>query len=479
MFNSIHRFLTIAVISALATSPAIALDNGIYTISSIVSNKLVEVTGGSTANGANVVQWSDNGGTHQRWAINNEGSGYVSIINVKSNKAMEVYNFSTSDGANVAQWEYWGGDPQLWSVTDHGNGVVSFINKHSGKALDLYNFDTANGANIAQWGYWGGDAQRWRLALTGSSSGGSSSSGNNNIPPDTSTTNGATNHWPISGNLGTHDPTIAYENGRWYVFQTGPGIYGKTSSDGLYWDGIPSVFPNGLSWWRNYVPNQSGTDVWAPDVKHYNGRVWMYYSVSTFGSRVSVIGLASKSNLASGSWRDDGMVIATNTSNNYNAIDPDLVIDASGNPWLTFGSWNSGIKLTRLNSSTMKPTGSLYSIASRSGGIEAPTIIYRQGYYYLFVSVGTCCAGVNSTYRILYGRSSSITGPYVDKNGTNMMSGGGSVLDAGNSRWVGPGGQDIANTDVIVRHAYDASDNGNAKMLISTLNWDSSGWPRY
>jgi len=93
--------------------------------------------------------------------------------------------------------------------------------------------------------------------------------------------------------------------------------------------------------------------------------------------------------------------------------------------------------------------------------------------------VGTCCQGVNSTYQIRYGRSASITGPYVDRSGVNMMSGGGTLLDGGNDRWRGPGGQDIAGTSVIVRHAYDAQDNGNAKLLISNLNWDSDGWPRY
>ena len=127
----------------------------------------------------------------------------------------------------------------------------------------------------------------------------------------------------------------------------------------------------------------------------------------------------------------------------------------------------------------MKPTGSLYSIASRGGGIEAPSIVLRNGYYYLFVSTGTCCQGVNSTYQIRYGRSTSITGPYVDKSGVNMMNGGGTLLDGGNDRWRGPGGQDIAGTSVIVRHAYDAQDNGNAKLLISNLNWDADGWPRY
>lgn len=294
-----------------------------------------------------------------------------------------------------------------------------------------------------------------------------------------SSSGGSEYHWPITGNLGTHDPTIINENGTWWQFQTGPGIYGKVSRNGgLNWEPLASVLSSKLSWWSQYVPNQVGTDVWAPDVEVYNGRAYLYYSISTFGSKVSAIGLLSASSVAAGGWRDDGLVISTNNSSNYNAIDPDLVIDANGAPWLAFGSWNTGIKLTRLGSN-MKPTGSLYSIASRSGGIEAPTIVNRNGYYYLFVSTGTCCQGVNSTYQIRYGRSTSITGTYVDKNGTSMMSGGGTLLDGGNARWVGPGGQDIEGTGVIARHAYDAQNNGNATLLISNLRWDSSGWPIY
>lgn len=304
---------------------------------------------------------------------------------------------------------------------------------------------------------------------------------NSNVASATPTggSGGNTYHWPLTGNLGTHDPTLINENGTWWQFQTGAGIYGKVSRNGgLQWDPLPSVLPNGLSWWKTYVPGQVGIDVWAPDVKVYNGRTYLYYSVSTFGSKVSLIGLLSASSIATGDWRDDGLVIRTTASNDYNAIDPDLVLDANGAPWLSFGSWNSGIKLTRLGSN-MKPTGSLYSIASRSGGIEAPTIVLRNGYYYLLVSTGTCCQGVNSTYQIRYGRSTSITGPYVDKSGVNMMNGGGSLLDGGNDRWRGPGGQDVAGTSVIVRHAYDAQNNGNATLLISNLNWDADGWPRY
>lgn len=466
-----RAFYTLALGSCLLAGAAQAdVANGVYTIQSKFSGKLVEVVNADRTNGANISQWPDNGNNTQRWLITKRDDGYYSVLNVNSGKAMEVYNSGTADGANVSQWPYWGGNMQQWDIRDEGNGYFQLVNKNSGKALDLLGWDESNGANIGQWSVNHLDSQQWRLNLVQASGG---------KPVDTSTTNGAANFWPLSGNLGTHDPSIAYENGSWWEFQTGVGIYGKVSQNGLLWDPLPSVFPNALSWWHTYVPNHANNDVWAPDVKHYNGRVWLYYAISTFGSRVSAIGLASASSLAAGNWQDRGLVINSTTANNYNAIDPDLVIDKDGDPWLAFGSWSSGIKVTRLNPVNMKPMGDLFSVASRSGGIEAPTIIYRRGYYYLFVSVGVCCQGVNSTYQIRYGRATDVTGPYLDKNGTDMMSGGGSLLDGGNNQWVGPGGQDIANTDVIVRHAYDATDNGNAKMLISTLNWDSSGWPRY
>ena len=460
----------LAVLALLHCLSVNAIENGVYTITSKVSSKLVEVAGAQTTDGANVAQWSSNGNNTQRWLITQVDGNYHSVINLNSGKALEVYELSTADGANVVQYEYNGGATQQWQINELSNGYVAFINRNSGKALDLYNYDPDDGANIAQWSYWGGDAQQWQLNKLADVEG----------PPwDPSTTNGAENHWPLTGNLVTHDPTINYENGTWWIFQTGPGIYGKYSTNGIEWTGTAPIFPNGLAWWSDYVPGHDGEDVWAPELKFYNGTPWLYYSISTFGSRVSAIGLASASSVAAGNWQDEGVVINTTNNDNYNAIDPDLVVAEDGAPWLTFGSWNSGIKVTRINPITMKPFGQRYDIASRSGGIEAPTIVYRQGYYYLFVSVGKCCNGTDSTYQIRYGRATDIRGPYVDKNGVNMLNGGGSLLDGGNSNWIGPGGQDILNTDVIVRHAYDASDNGTPKLLISTLNWDSNGWPRY
>ena len=128
----------------------------------------------------------------------------------------------------------------------------------------------------------------------------------------------------------------------------------------------------------------------------------------------------------------------------YNAIDGTFVKDHNGDMWLAFGSYWDGIMLTPLNNSTLKPTTSpptITHIAYRwsHAPIEAAYITYRNGYYYLFVNFDRCCAEVNSTYNIRVGRSTTITGPYYDKEGISMMSGGGSLFLAGNGRWIGPG----------------------------------------
>lgn len=289
-------------------------------------------------------------------------------------------------------------------------------------------------------------------------------------------------HWGLSGDLGSHDPTIIKEGSTWWSPYTGTGLAMKYSTDGYTWHNGIQIFASELSWWRTYAPNMGSNNVWAPDIQYYSGRYYMFYCVSEFGKNNSAIGLTSCSSIATGDWRDDGMVISSKSGTNaYNAIDPNMVIDSSGKPWLVFGSWFDGIHIVRLNSSTMKPSGTIYSIAYKSGGIEGGCMIYKDGYYYLFASIGVCCQGVNSTYKIIYGRSTSVTGPFVDKNGVDMKNGGGTILDSGNARWVGPGGQDVyknGSSYVIARHAYDANNNGAPTLLISDLYF-TSGWPTY
>lgn len=289
--------------------------------------------------------------------------------------------------------------------------------------------------------------------------------------------------WGLTGNTYAHDPTYIQESGtgtRW-VFSTGQGIQVHWSTNGTTWNLGTQIFASEPAWWAQQVPNHTYLDVWAPDIFYYNGKYYLYYSISSFGSQNSAIGLVTCTSITQGNWVDQGMVLKSTTSSSYNAIDPNLFADKNGNLFMSFGSWWNGIYVTAIDKSTMKPTGNSYRIATKSGGIEGSTVVYNSstGYYYLFVSIGTCCQGVNSTYKIAVGRSTSVTGPYYDKSGVDMKNGGGTVIDSGNSAWKGPGGQDVAGTNILIRHAYSVAENGAAKMLISDLQWDSSGWPYY
>lgn len=290
--------------------------------------------------------------------------------------------------------------------------------------------------------------------------------------------------WEMVGDLTAHDPTIAQEAGVWWVFHTGQGLQVKYSADGYTWTQTEPVFEEPLSWWKQYAPKMNYNDVWAPDVAWFNGKWWLYYSVSEFGKNTSAIGLASADSIALGEWQDEGVVIYSDLLSAYNAIDPNLFLDRDANPWLVFGSWFSGIQVVKLDENTMKPkegeapkTIARRRVQGQAAGIEGPIITYRDGYYYLFVSMDHCCSDIRSDYKISVGRSENVEGPYVDKNGIDLMDGGGSIIDAGSTRYNGVGGQDVYENRLLVRHGYDRIIFGAHVLLISDIEWDDEGWP--
>jgi arabinan endo-1,5-alpha-L-arabinosidase len=282
--------------------------------------------------------------------------------------------------------------------------------------------------------------------------------------------------WTLSGALTTHDPDMYKENNTWWIVETSDnGIGVKYSPDGHAWTQGVSIFGSGLSWWKPY--NGNTNSVWAPDVHDWNGKAILYYAVSTFGSQNSAIGLATASSILTGNWVDQGVVLSSASGNDFNAIDPNFFVDSSNQPWLTYGSWWTGIYTTRVDATTLKPIGSRYHLAADSSGIENPFIMKNGSYYYLFVSKGTCCSGANSTYHISYGRSTSVTGPYLDKNGVDMVNGGGTTLDAGGGRYIAPGGESVSN-GALARHELDSQNNYNPVLFINDLTF-VNGWPSY
>jgi arabinan endo-1,5-alpha-L-arabinosidase len=288
-----------------------------------------------------------------------------------------------------------------------------------------------------------------------------------------------------------HDPAIIKEADTYYVFSTRAGIAIRCSKDLINWRLCGDVFAHLPQWAVQDVPGVRG--LWAPDVSYFNGKYYLYYSVSTFGSNRSSIGLVTNQTLDPTSdkyrWQDQGKIISSNATDDWNAIDPNLVLDDEGQPWLTFGSFWGGIKLRKIDPATGKPSTTdtaLYSLASRPRtpesprAIEAPFIIRKNGYYYLFVSFDFCCRGPNSTYNVRVGRSRRVTGPYVDRAGKLMMDGGGTMVVTGGSRWRGPGHCAILQEkegDKLLYHAYDANWRGAPTLRIATLTWDAEGWP--
>jgi len=244
-----------------------------------------------------------------------------------------------------------------------------------------------------------------------------------------------------------HDPVMVKEGDTYYVFSTGSRLIVICSQDRVVWAWCGRVFERNPSWVEEAVPGVM--DLWAPDIVYVGGKWHLYYSGSTFGSNRSVIGLATNVTLdakrADYQWVDEGEVIASVPGNNWNAIDPNLTLDEKGQPWLAFGSYWSGIKLRKIDPATGKlamDDQMLYALAQRftnDGSIEGAFIIRRDDYFYLFASFDYCCRGVESTYNVRVGRSAAITGPYVDRDGKQMLQGGGTLLLSAYDHWRGPG----------------------------------------
>lgn len=135
---------------------------GTFKIMNRQSGKALGINADSTSNGANVIQWSDNGKTSQQWIISNEGDGYK-IMNVNANKALDVDNSSTKDGGNVLIWTDNGQLNQRWNIIEVGDGYISFENINSGKMLDVDNSSLEDGANVLQWSNNGNYNQQWKL----------------------------------------------------------------------------------------------------------------------------------------------------------------------------------------------------------------------------------------------------------------------------------------------------------------------------
>ena len=290
-----------------------------------------------------------------------------------------------------------------------------------------------------------------------------------------------------------HDPVMAYEDSTWHIFATGMGIQHMTSKDRK-------------TWTVGFTHH-----VWAPDVIKWHDRWWLAYSCSTFGRNGSAIGLLSTRSLAFGLWDDMGCIVTSREGrDNWNAIDPNFVIDDQDQPWLVWGSFWDGIQLARLDTTMHIAKGEKprtiarrYNLADPEAknalpvnpnppknptsdfagpnAIEAPFIFKHDGWYYLFVSWDYCCQGAKSTYRVAVGRSKSVEGPYLDREGRDMCYGGGNLFIEGDKKAFEAAGHCAAYTfdgqDIFICHGYSIAHQGASILIQRPITWTSDGWP--
>lgn len=321
--------------------------------------------------------------------------------------------------------------------------------------------------------------------------------------------------YALSGSTAIHDPsTVIKENGVYWTFGTEQGIPSRFSYDLQRWHTGPTVFEPRTwpAWISEKVTNFEGM-FWAPDIIHMNGRYFLYYS-AFFATNApgdfaeSAIGVAVTDSLNNPNWQDLGVVVDSKThprgpGNDFvNCIDAGVYRDANGGVWMTYGSHFGGIYTLQLNPETGKPLNNERTLIAGVGNqglwteYEAAQVLYKQGFYHLFINLGACCDGSNSNYTIMVGRSQNPNGPFTARDGRpfygpDLLSQ--QAIDSGDRTgatladedyFIGPGhfgyinhyGQDLATI-----HYYDGrTDNGwPARIDLMTLHFDNEGWPYF
>ena len=279
---------------------------------------------------------------------------------------------------------------------------------------------------------------------------------------------------PIRAQIGApyiHDPsTIAECDGKYYTFGTGGG--GLISEDGWTWNS-GAERPGGGA---------------APDVMKIGDRYLCIYGATGGGLGGGHAGriltmwnktLDPKS--PDFKWSEAVEVCASDGMEDQDAIDPGLLLDpTTGRLWASYGTYFGTIRLIELDPKTgFRIKGNKEKDIAID--CEATDLLYRDGWYYLLGTHGTCCDGVNSTYNIVAGRSRSVEGPYIDNVGRDMFHGGGKMVIAAGDRKTGPGhfGRTVIEDGVEVMSCHFEADfdlSGRSTLGIRPLLW-KNGWP--
>jgi arabinan endo-1,5-alpha-L-arabinosidase len=268
-----------------------------------------------------------------------------------------------------------------------------------------------------------------------------------------------------------HDPsTIVVCDGKYYTFGTGSG--GLISEDGWTWNS-GAIRPGGGA---------------APDALKIGDRYLIVYGSTGGGlggghdGRINTMWNKTL-DPQSKDFKFTDPIVVTSSANmeDCDAIDPGLLLDpTTGRLWMSYGTYFGFIRMVELDPKTGKRVKGNKAI-DIAIDCEATDLIYRDGWYYLLGTHGTCCDGANSTYNIVVGRSKKVTGPYLDNMGRDMLEGGGKMVIAAGGRVTGPGhfGRFIVGDGIekmSCHYEADLDQGGRSVLAIRPLLW-KNGWP--
>jgi arabinan endo-1,5-alpha-L-arabinosidase len=219
--------------------------------------------------------------------------------------------------------------------------------------------------------------------------------------------------------------------------------------------------------------------IWAPDINIINGRYVMYYSMSVWGGEMTCGIGAAVSDKPEGPFTDTGKLFRSNEIGVQNSIDP-FYIEDGGKKYLFWGSFH-GIYAIELSDDGLTVKNGAGKRLVAGTAYEGTYILKKDGYFYLFASIGSCCEGIKSTYKTVVGRSENLFGPYLNEEGKSMNDNQHEILIKGNTRFVGTGHNSEIVTDKngktwVLYHAVDINNPRGRVLMLDEVEWKDN-WP--
>lgn len=294
----------------------------------------------------------------------------------------------------------------------------------------------------------------------------------------------------------THDP-------HWYAYCTTDPVHDDDadeagrlklhlipilrSADLVNWKYIGDVYPQRPAWM------EQGAALWAPAIRFFNGSYFLYYTVYHADKLTEI--RAATSTTPVGPWTDRGQVVEPHEASccpglRQTVLDPE-VIESGGTRYIFYGSYDGGIFSRPLTPDGLKSVSAQERQITTGRRYEGSNVVYKGGYWYLFVSATDCCRGALTGYTVFAGRSKDPQGPYLDREGISLLGsrvGGTVVISMNGNQWVGPGHNtvisDANGQDWFFYHAINRRDPVfrlrrdivKRPLMLDRLDW-IDGWP--